>query len=271
MKIINLVENNSGDNGCLFEHGLSFYLETDKHKILMDTGASDAIIANAKILNIELNRVDTVVLSHGHYDHSGGILPFVSLNDRAKIYLQEKAGEDYYSITNGISKYIGIDKRILKLPQLVKVKDLLIIDDELVIFSKIANKKYWPNANRRLKKIENGQLVQDNFEHEQCLVVKENNKSYLFSGCGHNGIINILTRYQNLFNQLPDVVISGFHMVKKDGYLDEDIQMIQDIAYKLAILPTVFYTGHCTGRFAFDIMKSIMKDQLHQLYSGMKI
>ena len=109
MKIINLVENNSGDNGCLFEHGLSFYLETDKHKILMDTGASDAIIANAKILNIELNRVDTVVLSHGHYDHSGGILPFVSLNDRAKIYLQEKAGEDYYSITNGISKYIGID------------------------------------------------------------------------------------------------------------------------------------------------------------------
>lgn len=72
MRIINLIENTEGNKGCFFEHGLSFYVETKQHKLLVDTGASDAFIHNAKVLGIDLTQIDSVILSHGHYDHSGG-------------------------------------------------------------------------------------------------------------------------------------------------------------------------------------------------------
>ena len=80
MHIVTLMENTPGMPGCAYEHGLSFYAETAHHKILLDTGASDAFMKNAELLGIDLSQVDTVILSHGHYDHSGGIIPFTRLN-----------------------------------------------------------------------------------------------------------------------------------------------------------------------------------------------
>ena len=88
MKLITLVENTCGNNGCIAEHGLSIYIETDKHKLLLDTGQSDAAVKNAETLGIDLSKVDTVILSHGHYDHSGGILPFSKLNKTARIIMR---------------------------------------------------------------------------------------------------------------------------------------------------------------------------------------
>ena len=97
MKIVNLIENTEGKNGCAFAHGLSFYVETKKHKLLVDLGPSEETIRNAEILGIDLSKVDTVILSHGHYDHSGGILPFAKINDHAVIYMQESATDAYYA------------------------------------------------------------------------------------------------------------------------------------------------------------------------------
>ena len=77
MKIVNLIENTEGCSGCASEHGLSFYIETVKHKLLVDTGATDTFIRNAEILGVDLAAVDTVILSHGHYDHGGGLPAFV--------------------------------------------------------------------------------------------------------------------------------------------------------------------------------------------------
>ena len=70
MKLITLVENTKGASGCACEHGLSIYIETNKHKILMDTGASGTFIENAQLLGVDLSQVDMLVLSHGHYDHA---------------------------------------------------------------------------------------------------------------------------------------------------------------------------------------------------------
>ena len=88
MKIITLVENSCGNENCIAEHGLSIYIETEKHKLLLDTGQTDAIVKNAEVLGIDPSAVDTVILSHGHYDHSGGILPFSKLNRTAQIIMQ---------------------------------------------------------------------------------------------------------------------------------------------------------------------------------------
>lgn len=273
MRIINIIENTPGTEGCVIGHGLSFYIETERHKLLMDTGPSEYILENAGKLGISLSGVDTVVLSHGHYDHAGGILPFTEVNTMAKIYMHREASGDYYAF-DGREKgyhYIGMDPGITKLDQIVYVDGEMKIDGELSLFCGITGRRNLPETNKRLKKKSGDTYVQDSFAHEQCLVVRENRKHFLFSGCAHNGILNILDRYKELYGAEPDVVISGFHMMKKTDYTEEEIQNIRDTACELKRYHTMFYTCHCTGIPAYEIMKEIMGEQLHYVHCGEEI
>lgn len=265
MKIITLVENSCGNENCIAEHGLSIYIETEKHKLLLDTGQTDAIIKNAEVLGIDPSAVDTVILSHGHYDHSGGILPFSKLNHTAQIIMQKSAAEPHF---NG-ERYIGIDKAILDLPNVRLIEGDVQLDDELFIFSRITGRRCYPQGNKKLSCIKNNEKIEDDFCHEQCLVITQNGKHWLLSGCAHNGILNILDRYGELFDSYPDFVITGFHMMKREGeHTEEEKALIIQTAQELAKMNTVFYSGHCTGIPAFEIMKEIMGDKLIALHSG---
>lgn len=285
MKIITLIENTQKDEGILAEHGLSLYIETKKHKLLSDCGCTDAFIKNAETLGVDLTTVDSVFLSHGHYDHSGGILPFTGVNKTAAIYMQEKALLPYYHKSENEKRYIGIDTAIADLPQLELFNGDVTLDEELSVFSNVTGRTLWPKGNLELKKKVGDTFVQDEFDHEQYLVITEkefNNtdsvyensvitKKVLISGCAHNGILNILEHYHTLYNSYPDVVVSGFHMRKKTEYTEEDIATIKETANNLCKLPTKFYTGHCTGEAPFEIMKEIMGEQLVYTYSGCTI
>ena len=265
MKIVTLVENTSADESCIAEHGLSIYIETENHKLLLDTGQTDAVVKNAEVLGVDLFLVDTVILSHGHYDHSGGILPFSQINHTAQIIMQRKAAEPHY---NG-ERYIGIDKAILKLPNVRLIDGDVQLDDELFLFNGIIGRRCYPQGNRKLSRMENGVQVLDDFAHEQCLVITQNGRRWLLSGCSHNGILNILDRYRELFGNEPDYVITGFHMMKKDGeHTEDEKSIIIQTAEELAKMDTVFYSGHCTGIPAFELMKEIMGDKLIALHSG---
>ena len=265
MRIVTLVENTCGHEGCIAEHGLSLYIETKKHKLLLDTGQTDAIVKNAEALKIDLSAVDTVILSHGHYDHSGGILPFSEINHTAQIILQRSAAEPHF---NG-DCYIGIDTDILKLPNVRLIDGDMDFDDELFLFSGITGRRCYPQGNKKLSRMENGIQVPDDFAHEQCLVIKQNGKRWLLSGCAHNGILNIIDRYKELFDSHPDYVITGFHMMKKDSeHTEAEKTVIIQTAQELSQLDTVFYSGHCTGIPAFELMKEIMGDKLIALHSG---
>ena len=117
--------------------------------------------------------------------------------------------------------------------------------------------------------MKNGEIVPDDFIHEQCLVITQNGKRWLLSGCAHNGILNILDKYKELFDSYPDYVITGFHMMKREGeHTEEEKAVIIQTAQELSQLDTVFYSGHCTGIAAFDLMKQIMGDKLIALHSG---
>lgn len=267
MKIINLIENIQGKQNVLFEHGLSFYIETDGHNLLVDCGQTSAFIENAKTLQLDLNKVDTVILSHGHYDHSGGILPFAEINTHATIYMQDTAVLPYYHKTEEEERYIGIAPEIKELSGVRLVDGDVTIDKELALFSNVTGRTLWPKGNLELKKKTGDTFVQDTFDHEQYLVVSEGKKRVLFSGCAHNGILNILAHFHELYGSYPDAVVSGFHMKKKE-YSAEDDALITETAVQLKTMPTQFYTGHCTGEYAFDIMKKIMGEQLTYVYSG---
>lgn len=268
MKIINLIENTPGIPNCGYEHGLSFYIETKNHKLLLDSGATDLFLHNAKILDIDLTKVDTMILSHGHYDHGGGIPAFLRINPDAHIYMKDSCREDYYHLKSDGVKYIGIDKSILEQKQCIQVHGDLEIDDELFLFTDITPRRYPAKGNLVLKKRVSGEYIQDTFCHEQSLVITQEGQRILLSGCAHSGILNILDRYIEIFHSEPDMVISGFHMMQEEPYSKEEVENIRQIACYLAKMNTIFYTGHCTGMAAFDIMKEIMGDKLRLIHSG---
>ncbi|KAI4448176.1 hypothetical protein C823_002695 [Eubacterium plexicaudatum ASF492] len=96
----------------------------------------------------------------------------------------------------------------------------------------------------------------------------------VISGCAHNGILNILSKYQEWYDKPPKTVISGFHMMKKGAYEQVEAQIICETAAQLCteeLSDTVFYTGHCTGEQAFALMKPYMGDRLRKIHSGMQI
>ena len=275
MRIVNLIENTEGQNGCAYAHGLSFYVETKKHKLLVDLGPSEETLRNAEVLGIDLTKVDTVILSHGHYDHSGGILPFSKINDHARIYMQESATDAYYADDGRNAperfRYIGIDREIAKLPQVQFLRGDAVIDEELELFTIKQRSHDLPFTNKRLL-IQTGDGYQrDDFRHEHFLVIREDGKTILTSGCAHNGIVNIISEYVRKYGQEPDAVISGFHLMKKTDYTDEERSQIIATAKELKNYHTIFYTCHCTGVTAYDLMKRIMGNQLKYVHSGDEI
>ncbi len=270
MKITTLIEDTAGACGYLYEHGLSFYIETPHHKVLLDTGASDAFIKNAEKKGIDLSLVDTVVISHGHYDHTGGLAAFAALNKSAKIYIHKKAFGAFYNLKNGNEKYIGMPQGIAALSNIVLADGDVAIDDELFLFCGVARRRLHPRGNATLKEKRGDIFVQDEFCHEQYLVVTEGEKRVFLSGCAHNGILGILDAYRERFGGAPTLVLSGFHTTKQE-YTAEDDALIESTANELLKMPTCFFTGHCTGEHPLGIFKRIMGEKLTVLHSGDEI
>ncbi len=269
MKIIDLVENTEGVCGCGTEHGLSLWIETGEHRILMDTGASDLFEKNAEKLGVDLSQADTVIISHGHNDHGGGLARFLEINPEAKVFIQDSAFGGYYSMRNGIPVYIGLDPELKKNERIVQVSGDHEIGQGIFLFSAVPLGRPMYHTNDHLKQKINNELVNDMFEHEQYLVICENDMSVMFSGCAHRGILNILEEFNKRYGKDPDYVVSGFHTMNHSrGYTDEEINDIIVTAQELKKRHTVFFTGHCTGTEPYEKMKAIMNGQLNYLHCG---
>ena len=239
----------------------------------MDTGQSSLFLENAAKLCADLTRVDTVVISHGHYDHSGGLPHFLKVNDHAAIYLQRAAAEGHYSVDSPAKppRYNGLSQEIIRSDRITWLDGDLQIDDELSIFAGIGQKFPIPagNAVLRTRMNPDEDLIQDDFRHEQCLVISRGDQLTLLSGCAHHGILNILDHFKKLYGRDPDYVISGFHMMKRNGdYTDEDVRQIRETARILSQTSAVCFTGHCTEIRPYEIMREIMGDQLQYVHCG---
>ncbi len=255
MKITVLVENISEKENIISQHGLSLYIETENHKILFDMGQSDLFEQNARKLDIDLSDVDIAIISHGHYDHGGGLERFLEINNKAPVYISKYAFRPHY---NG-EKYIGLDITLKANNRLVFTDDVFEIDNGLVLQHCNSNTKKFKLGSFGLDMIENETVLPDDFRHEQYLEIKENGKTVLISGCSHKGILNIASWFD------ADVIIGGFHFSKLP--LDETLEQY---AKYLNDFDTDFYTCHCTGTDQFDFMKKHM-NRLFYLSSGQRI
>ena len=278
MEITVLMENTKleGSNFCV-ENGLSMLVEKDGKTILFDTGSpKNYAIENAEELGIDLSKVDVVVISHGHDDHTGGLLKFFEINDNAPVYLKKEALNSIYVKRPDGEKYIGLDSEIVEkhLDRLHFIDKTIEIVRGVFLVSRIKRKFPIPSTNSVLFLKEGDKLVNDTFEHELFMVVEENDNLTVFSGCGHNGIKNIISTAKKDFpNKNINTVIGGFHLQAGGStFVVAKKEEIEEIA-EWIILEGIenVYTGHCTGERGMKIMGPILKDKLKRIYTGMKI
>ncbi len=268
MRIKALVENTtvSKDYKCM--HGLSLYIETRKHKILFDLGPGKLFYENARKMNINIEDVDTVVISHGHNDHGGALKIFLDYNKKAKVYLSDTAFEDYFFRVLGFNAYIGLDKALKNNNQIVLTGDHMMIDDELQLFSKITERSYLPSMDNKLYQKVGKQYQKDAFQHEQSLLIKENGMYTLFAGCAHTGIVNILEKAEMIAGSQIRTVIGGFHLFHLPFKKEESHRYLEELAKKLKEKNTVFYTCHCTGEKPYELLHKLMGAQIEYLSTG---
>ena len=257
-----LVNDNSENKEYKCEHGLSIYIETEKHKILFDLGQSDLFLENAKKSNVDISDIDIVIISHGHYDHGGGIRSFLESNSKAKIYIHEKAFSKLYSLKDNNERYIGLDEDLKNNERLFFTSKQIKIDEELLLFSDVKNSANISYSNNRLIiKRDNG-FENDLYEHEQSLIITEKDKKVLFVGCAHKGIENIVYRANESKDRPMNYVIGGFHLH------DKSKEIVSQLAKVLLKIDSKYYTCHCTGSEAYRVLKDIMKDNIDYLSTG---
>ncbi len=246
MKITTLVENTAGGD-VKAVHGLSFYVETNRHRLLFDLGPDKTVFENADKLGVDLKAVDTVVISHGHYDHGGALRQFLELNQTAKVYIQRTAFLPHYSKVLLAKIDIGLDKKLMAHPQLVLLDGDCVIDEELSLFVSHVPDTFRSEANASLLSKDGP----DDFRHEQNLLIRENS-DVLFMGCAHSGVLSIL---QSVPDVRPKVCIGGFHIYNPAKRKTVSQSQLETLADALGAYDDIrFYTCHCTGKKGYDFL-----------------
>lgn len=267
MRITSLVENTSRQ-GLPVEHGLSLHItKDDGQNVLFDMGQSALFARNAESLSIDISAVDLAVVSHGHYDHGGGLKTFLAGNDKAKVYIHEEAFLPHYSLRDTGLRYIGLDVELKDNGRLVFCGNEKTIGPGMTLFANVHGQCCNPVGNRLLYGPE--QTVHDSFCHEQSLIIEENGKVILFAGCAHCGIVNILRKAEEVTRKTPTHVFAGMHLVKSGLNEKDESDFIHTLANELMqYRNTQFYTMHCTGEEQYGQLKSIMGTQIEYLSCG---
>lgn len=256
MRITALLENTTERDDMQVEHGLSLYIETQTHKILFDMGQTDLFAKNAAALGIDLSAVDLAVLSHGHYDHGGGLQAFLRFNDTAPVYANRFVFEPHY---NALNNYIGLDTTLVESSRIQFSGEICSLAPGLTLYSCNEHPRFCDLGSFGLTVLEGNSHVPDDFRHEQYLLIEEDSKKVLISGCSHKGIQNIMKWFA------PDVLVGGFHFMKLTPG-----DALDRAAKELNKYSTRYFTGHCTGAEQYAYLKERM-EHLEYLSCGKTI
>lgn len=255
-KITTLCENNVPMSMFqLGEHGLGMLIETGDDKILFDTGQSNVFINNARFLGVDLTKINKVVLSHGHFDHTGGLLELLKISKSFELFAHPDIFyPPKYVRRKGNEIYIGPPFKKEQLEKEgIKVnlsKEPMRINDCIITTGEVPRKTDFEEIEKELLIKENNEFKQDKILDDISLILKTSQDIVVLLGCAHSGVINILnyvrdiTREEEIF-----AIIGGMHLEHKNK---EQMQKIVNELKKFNLQK--IGASHCTGFLANKIL-----------------
>lgn len=267
---ITIVIDNIVQEGLVAEHGLSFWIEADGKRILFDTGQGGALKNNAAILGIDLHKADILVLSHGHYDHTGGIPYVFQLAHNINVFGHPGIIQPRYSISNGIAKTIHMPRESMvaidKLPsqRLHWVHKPTFLTDKIGITGSIPRETSFEDAGGPFYLNQQGSIA-DFIDDDLALWIRGDDGLIICVGCAHAGLVNTLNYIRYLNNGLRiRAVIGGFHLLNASRQrLDETISALHMLE------PNSVIPCHCTGETAVALLQEKLNEQVSPGVAGM--
>ncbi len=264
MRIVTLIENLVYGQGLVAEHGLSVYLETEYRKLLFDTGQSGLFLQNAQKLGVEIGDIDYLILSHGHYDHTGGLYPFLEKNSKAKVYAKKDVFIPKY---HGHTRFIGThpNEELLK-DRFVPIDSMTELADGVFIMPEIIIHNPEDTHFQGMYKKVNDKLIPDEFDDELFLVIRQDDQIHIVTACSHRGIANICTTATEYFGLPVGLILGGFHTKNSSsGQLDVIIDYLRQLK------PESIGTCHCTGGEKYAEMTGRLAGNLFYNHTGRTI
>jgi 7,8-dihydropterin-6-yl-methyl-4-(beta-D-ribofuranosyl)aminobenzene 5'-phosphate synthase len=277
MRVTVLIENDrlEGRDDLTAEFGLSLLVEHGSSTILFDTGTTGTFADNAAALGIDLARVDAAVVSHHHFDHGGGLKRFFAVNATAPVYLRHAdRANRVFKLLGVVKRPIGIDLGLFERfsERIVEIETTTEIVPGVFLLTDMGAGHMRPRGNRHLRVETDRGTPPDPFDHELTMVVHEADGMAIFTGCSHNGVLNMVDAAIAAFPDLPvKTVIGGFHLVgllffNSMAASRGEVEGIARALGERCSGPVV--TGHCTGKKAYGVLAAVLGERLRTFPTG---
>lgn len=247
LRITVLVDDTVNKRDLFAEHGLSVYVELGNRKILFDTGQTTLLIENSRKLGIDLKTADAVILSHGHYDHTGGLADVLTLSPDAKVYAHQGAfAPKYTRKSDGTSHYGGMPQScrdaVKRKGELVNVTGPVEICDGFYLTGPIPRVNDFEDTGGPFFRDEACTAPDDLIDDQAAFIVNDSGVTVVL-GCAHSGVINTLNYIEKLTEYSPiNAIIGGMHLVSAgEERLDQTIAALNEMCVEH------FMPSHCTG------------------------
>ena len=248
IRILTLTENTAGMPGVLAEWGLSILVETKDAKILVDTGASSTVPHNVRPLGVDLSSINKIVLSHGHFDHTGG-LKGVLLQAGRKIEViahPDMFGNKHTRIGQ-TERYIGIPYKQKELESagaaFTLSKEPVWLTKDIVTTGEIPMVTEYEKIEPNFVIKDGDKFVPDTFTDDRALIIKTEAGLVVILGCAHRGMINTLRHAQQLTGvETIHTVIGGTHLLHSN---DERVYLTAAALQEMGVQHVG--ASHCTG------------------------
>lgn len=273
MKWTVLVENTVQKRGILAEHGLSVLVETADRRILFDAGQTDVFLKNALLLKLSLDDLDGVVLSHGHYDHGGGLEYLSALKMDADlsvptVYVGAGAfSEKFSKEKDGSFRNIGISKGLTETLQVEETEGMKEIFTDVFLVSRIPKGADFEGVSPVFYRTQEEQLIPDDMQDEQVLVIRDGGKIHVIAGCCHMGFVSCLRYVREKFpEEAFGTVLAGMHLRSASQQrLNATIEAVRELNIE-RLIPV-----HCTGMMAIAQMKLALGERCRTVSAGSEI
>jgi 7,8-dihydropterin-6-yl-methyl-4-(beta-D-ribofuranosyl)aminobenzene 5'-phosphate synthase len=273
IKLTIIIDNYVRSSGLRAEHGWSIMIENGNEKILFDTGASSLILNNMRYLGFEPRTIDKIFISHGHYDHTGGLYDITKeAGKKIEIIAHENIFEKKYKVTTRLrKKYIGIPyskkKYIENGAEFIFGRDSIRISENIYSLGEIERTVKFEKPELNMIKKKNGIYMNDSLIDDTGIIIETLRGNVLITGCAHRGIINMIKQAQRLSGKDSFfAIIGGLHLFNKDKkYMDKVISELRKISID-RIIPS-----HCTGYNGYFEIKKEFGPKCEFGYAGKEI